>query len=77
MAQRQRECDGSVVPASAARLRDCWTRRLRLRDVESPDPAAPAPPEDLAGEWSAAWLRAEAHRVGDGGYPDILRLPEA
>jgi len=77
MAQRQRVRDGSVVPASVAGLRDCWTRCLRLLDAESPDPAAPAPLEELAGEWSAAWLLAEAHRLRDGGYLDILRLPEA
>jgi len=77
MVQRQRVRDGSVVPASVSRLRDCRTRCLRLLDAESSDLAARAPLEGLAGEWSVDWLRAEARRQRDGGYLDILRLPEA
>ena len=68
---------GASAPASVAGLRDGWTRCLRLLDAESPDPGAPAPREELTGEWSVAWLRAEARRLRDGGYLDLPRLPEA
>ena len=68
---------GASAPASVAGLRDGWTRCLRLLDAGSPDPGAPAPRDELTGEWSAAWLRAESRRLPDGGYLDLLRLPEA
>ncbi len=77
MVQRQRVREGIVVPATVARLRERWTRCLRLLDADSAGPAEPLFLEELAGKGTVDWLRAEAHRLRDGGYLQILRLPEA
>lgn len=74
--QRLRVREGSVTLATVASRREQWACALRLLDAE----AAGADPNQLGsicGGYPAEALRARAHRLRDGGYLEVLRLPEA
>jgi hypothetical protein len=75
MVQRRRVREGAVTLATVAGLRAEWTGALRLLDAE----AAGAGPYELAalcdGE-SADGPLAQAHRLRELGYLEILALPE-
>jgi hypothetical protein len=76
MTQRQRVRDGRVRPASVALHRARWTRLLRLLDAEAAG-ADRATLGELAGDEPLVGALAAAHRLSDGGYRRLLRLPEA
>ncbi len=75
MLQRRRVRDGSVTPATLAARRGRWTQALRLLDAEAAGADA-GQWAVLAGSGPAAGLAEEARQLRDGGYLDILGLPE-
>jgi len=79
MAQRLRVREGRLTLATVAGLRGRWTCALRLLDGESAGTTGETLAQGLAsgcgGDQRAA-LGVEARRLRDGGYLDILDLPE-
>ena len=75
-ARRRRE--GRVQPRTVAGLNRSWCRYLRMLDAERAgivaDEAADAIVEDGAVRTADDWI--EARRLRDGGYRNILLLPE-
>jgi len=74
--QRRRVREGAVTLRTVAGLRAQWACALRLLDAEAAEAAG-----DLIAPIGDAHpveaLRAEARRLRDGGYLEILSLPEA
>ncbi len=74
----RRRRDGRVQPRTVAGLSGRWCRYLRMLDAEAAgipkDEAASVIVADDAGSVADDW--AAARRLRDGGYRDILLLPE-
>lgn len=71
--QRQRVRSGTLTVVSVAGLRGRWAQALRLLDAQA---AGADGLVDLCGEEFEGGLLAEAERLRDGGYLEILNLPE-
>ncbi len=71
--QRRRVRAGTLTLLSVAGLRGHWTHALRLLDAEADGAGVLV---DLCGDAPPDGLLAEAKRLRDGGYLEILDLPE-
>jgi len=74
--QRLRVREGALTLRTVGGLRGQWTSALRLLDAEAAGAKGDAA-ASICGAHRVEALRAEARRLCDGGYLEILTLPEA